>query len=172
MSQTLLNLLEQSIRQRNPVLADALQPGLPEEQIREVLRRAKVEGEIEPIVCLFSWKNGTQIDFGATLNEMSPFPGTIYTLRDLKTMTEDFIMFHQSIVFHPQFAESDGRYFPIFWDNSTSYLAVDLKSSGGRVVLLEPEGEELARTAYNSFEDFLKDAIRANQEDERLMCFE
>ena len=171
MSNVLLNQFEEAIRQRNPNLADRLQPGLSGEQIKKMLQDTGIEGGVEPIVNLFSWRNGSQFDVGVRLAEVTLFPESVYILTDLKTMIEHFEMFHDGFVYHPKFDEADGRYFPLFWDNATGYLAVDLKSPNSRVVLLDPESEDLAREAYSSFDEFLKDAIRANEEGDSLAFF-
>lgn len=172
MSKPLLEYLEKAVRQRNPELAVRLRPGLSEDDIRKMLQNAGVSGDVEPVVSLFAWHDGSQPDPWATLVEASPFPESVYVFGDLATMIEHFKSFHESFVYHPKFYEVDGRYFPMFWDNSTGYLALDLNGSTHRVVLLEPESEELAREAYSSFEGFLKDAIRANEEDDILTCFQ
>jgi len=171
MSKALLNQLEKAIRQRNPTLANRLQPGLSGEQVRKMLQDAEIEGGVEPIVNLFSWKNGSQFDASVRLAEVALFPESVYVFPDLKAMIEHFKMFHEGFVYHPNFDEADGRYFPLFWDNSTGYLAADLKSPTHRVVLLDPESEDLAREVYSSFEEFLKDAIRANEENDSLAFF-
>ena len=171
MSKALLERFEAEIRHRKPDLADALQPGLPEDSIREMLQATEVKGAIEPVVRFFAWKNGCQLDSSVTLGEASPFPESVYVFVDLKTMIEHFGGFHEGFVYHPKFDEADGRYFPLFWDNSTGYLAVDLQSASHRVVLLDPESEDLAREVYGSFDDFLKDGIRANEENDSLTFF-
>jgi hypothetical protein len=172
MSKELLEQFERAIRKRNPALADSLQPSLPEATIREMLQNADVRGHIEPILSFFAWKNGTALGPDVTLGEASPFPESIYCFADLNTMIDHFAMFHEGFVHHPKFEEVDGRYFPLFWDNCTGYLAIDLRSPKHRVVLLEPESEDLAGDAYSSFEEFLQDAIRANEEDDNLVCFQ
>jgi hypothetical protein len=168
----LLDLFEQAMRQRNPALADLLQPGLPEEHIREMLKAADIQGLVDPIVSLFAWKNGTVFGRGITLEQASPFPESVYVFVDLKTMIKHFTGFHEGFVYHPKFDEADERYFPLFWDNSTGYLAVDLHNAKHRLVLLDPESEDLAQEAYGSFEKFLEDAIRANEENDGLVCFQ
>lgn len=166
MIKILLNQFEDAIRQREPAVADSLQRGLPEEDIRKTLREAGVNGNIAPIVSVFSWKNGSQLS-----PEFSPFPKSIYSFGNLRTMIEHFLMFHEAFIYHPKFEQADRRYFPIFWDTSAGYLAIDLKSLSGRLVLLDPETEDMARDAYATFEDFLKDAVRANKERDNLACF-
>jgi hypothetical protein len=171
MTSELLEHFERAIRLRNPRLADSLQPGLPEDDIRKMLDAATVEGEIDPIVSFFAWRNGSRLAPNVLLAGASPFPHCIYVFADLKTMIEHFSEFREGFVYHPKALEVDQRYFPLFWDNSTGYLAVDLKSSKGRMVLLDPESEDLAHEAYGSFEEFLKDAIRANKENDGLAGF-
>jgi hypothetical protein len=169
-SEALLELLYQAIHRRNPVLADSLQPGLPKDNIREMLQAAEVKGYIEPIVDLFAWKNGPAPDPSEMPEELSLFPGSIYDFEDLKTAIAHFVGCREALEFvgHPKFDEIDGRYFPLFWDMFTGYLAVDLQSAENRVVLFELELPELVMEIYVSFEAFLKDAIRANEEDEHM----
>jgi len=169
----LLENLREAIRARNRVLAERLIPGLPEVRIRRALDRAKVQGAVEPIVRLFSWKNGSALD--STLEQMqaSPFPGSLYMFMDLEMMLSHFKEFKECSKFHPKYGEITGRYFPMFWDGSDNWLALDLNPScSSRIVLLETESEEMVREAYASFEDFLHDAIRANRQNQRLACFE
>jgi hypothetical protein len=91
----------------------------------------------------------------------------------LDVMIAHFRGFKEFAVYQPKYTEVVGRYFPIFWDGSTGYLAVDLEPSNrNRVVLLDPESENLVKVAYDSFENFLKDVIRANEEEENLTCFQ
>lgn len=173
MSKPLLEQLETAIRQRNTILAERLQPGLPEARIERMLKRAKVEGAVEPVVSLFTWRNGSHLDPSLTLAQASPFPGSIYIFMDFEMMLAHFRGFKELANYHPKYSEVDGRYFPLFWDGSSGYLAVDLKPSNqGRVAVLDPESEKFATVAYKSFEDFLKDAIRANEENDNLSCFQ
>ena len=168
----LLHDLEQAIRNRSPILADRLQPGLSEERIRRMLTQARIQSKIEPIVTLYSWKNGTNIDPSMTQIQASPFPSSIYMFMELEMMIVHFQGFTEGAIYHPEMAELVGRYFPVFWDGSTGYIAIDLKAQGGgRVVLVEPEWQQPVRQAYRGFTDFLIDAIRANQANEPLTCF-
>ena len=68
------------------------------------------------------------------------------------------------------------RYFPILWDGSTGELALDLDAAGHhRVVSIQTQqtkDEHLLRQAYDSFVDFLRDLIRANQTSELLSCIQ
>jgi cell wall assembly regulator SMI1 len=172
MSKALLHDLERAVCQRYPELAARLRAGLPEDDIQKMLQDAGASGEVKPVVSLFAWHDGSQPAPWATLADASLFPESIYVFGDLATMIEHFKTFQESFIFHPRHHELHGRYFPMFWDNSTGYLAVDLTSATGRMVLLEPESEELVREAYGSFDEFLKDAIRANEAHDILTCFQ
>lgn len=171
MSNDLLDEFGEALRQRNPVLADRLRPGLPLSRIRKMLARAKVEGLLKPIECLYAWKNGTRLD--PSIKDLaSPFPESVYMFMDLEMMLADFSGFKELAAYHPEYAVLVGRYFPVFWDGSTSWLAIDLSPAmGSRVVLIDPETGTAARDVYPSFEEFLKDAIRANRENDTLTCF-
>jgi hypothetical protein len=92
---------------------------------------------------------------------------------DLELMLTDFVGFKELTLYHPGYAEFVGRYFPVFWDGSTSWLAVDLRpSERSRVVLIDPESGTTVREIYPSFEEFLRDAIQANRENDSLTCFQ
>ena len=65
-----------------------------------------------------------------------------------------------------------GRYFPLFWSGSTNWMAVDLRqSANNRMVIIDPDLDEIVNEIYGSFEEFLKDAVRANEQDRALHCF-
>jgi hypothetical protein len=81
--------------------------------------------------------------------------------------------FREGVKYRPALKAVVDRYFPAFWDGSTGWLAIDLKPScNNRVVIIECETENPVREAYSSFEEFLKDAIRANEENDSLACFQ
>src|SRR5258708_6233174 len=173
MSTKLLQKLERALRQRNPILADRLRPGLPELRIRRMLHRAKVEGWAKPLLNLYAWKDGTEIDPGLTQEQASAFPGSVYMFMELETMIVHRDGFAEGAAYQPKMVQLVGRYFPLFWDGSTGYLALDLAPAGrGRVVLIEVEWEDPVREAYRSFDEFLKDAIRANLENDGLTCLQ
>ena len=77
--------------------------------------------------------------------------------------------------YHENMKQIAGRYFPLFWNGSmgrSDWLAVDLEpSSNSRVVLIDTHADDPALQAYSSFDDFITDAIRANRENDSLMCF-
>jgi len=171
MKTTLLDEFERALRERNPTLANRLQPGLPETRIRRMLSRAKVQGAVEPVIELFSWRNGSQLD-PSVAQFSSPFPKSDYIFMDFELMLADFDGFKEGAIYHPRMTELVGRYFPIFWDGSNGWLAVDIGSlSPNRVVLVDAQCEEPVKDAYRSFHEFLKDAIRANEENDKLACF-
>ena len=60
--QELVQKLEIAVLRRNPLLAKKLQPGLPVGKIKKDLKRSGIEGAIDPIVELYSWRNGTALD--------------------------------------------------------------------------------------------------------------
>jgi len=174
MSAALLLRLEEALRRRNPQLVARFQPGIPERRIRRVLERAAVGGATEPIITLFSWKNGMNNDCQALSREQaSPFPKSIYVFKELDAMLADFMGFEECLTHHPEYGKVVGRFFPLFWDCSNSWLTLDLEPSGhSRIVLLHTEFEQMAFEMYGSFEEFLSDAILANEEDDKLSGFD
>jgi hypothetical protein len=174
MNTALFEKLGAALRQRNPELADRLQPGLSENRIRRKLERIEVRGSIEPIVSLFAWKNGVNNSDQALSGEQaSLFPKSIYLFTELDMMAADFQGFKECMEHHPAYAKVVGRYFPLFWDGSNSWLGVDLNSTqNSRLVLIHTEFEQMVFQAYDSFEEFLNDAIRAIEENVSLACFD
>jgi len=148
-----------------------LEGGLPERRIRDMLHRAKVEGNVEPIVDLFGWKNGARAD-PSVAQYASPFPNSEYIFMDLEMMVVDFRGFDELAMYHPRYANVVGKYFPVFWNGSDCWMAVDLEPSNqSQVVLIEGQLENITRPLYDSFHEFLKDAIRANEANDKLTCF-
>jgi hypothetical protein len=174
MNTALFEKLESALRQRNPEVAERLQLGLSESRIRRKLERSKVRGAVEPIVSLFSWKNGVNnYDQAFSREQASLFPKSIYLFTELDMMAADFQGFKECMEHHPAYAKVVGRYFPLFWDGSNSWLAVDLDPANkSRVVLIHTEFEQMVFKAYDSFNEFLSDAIRANEENDSLSCFD
>ena len=89
--------LEHAIRKRNPKALDLLQPGLPREGIRQMLA-AEVKGDVEPVVGLFAWRNGSRLGPEVTLNEASLFPDSVYVFMDFQTMFDHFREFSGSFI--------------------------------------------------------------------------
>ena len=71
-----LKSLEAAFRERNPSLAASLRPGLSPEKITRGLKRAQAAGNLEPVVALFSWKDGFEPDVGVS---MKLFPRFLVT---------------------------------------------------------------------------------------------
>lgn len=78
-------------------------------------------------------------------------------------------MLDEALAYHPKYEEVKGRYFPLFWDSSNSWIVLDLQS--GEIALMLTESEELIHTPYPTLVDFIADVIQANQNDEPLKCF-
>lgn len=169
MRKELFAKLEKEILARRPRLAKALQPGLTEDQIRDILNRAKASNHIDALVGLYSWKNG------AAETPESFFPESIYQFLPLEAAVEHHANLQQAAhalaaMGSPvRISKEEGRYFPVFWDGVTGYLAIDLKHGmGNRVMEVEFESETPFRKVCGSFEEFLVEATRAIQEDEPL----
>jgi hypothetical protein len=169
----LIQKLEAALLRRNALLNEKLQPGLPEAKIKSVLMRAKITGELQPIFDLYSWKNGTILDRDLASLRTGFFPDAVYHFTDLKFATAHMKSFRELGEYRDGLAQIAAEYFPAFWDGSTGWLAIDLKPfKKNRVVKIEFETEKPIHELYSSFEEFLKDAIRANEENGSLACFE
>ena len=174
MNTALFEKLEAALRQRNPQVAERLQPGLSEKRIRRMLERSGAQGTVEPIVSLFTWRNGVNnYDQALSEEQSSLFPKSIYIFMELDMMSAHFGSFKECMEHHPAYAKVVGRYFPLFWDGSNSWLGIDLAPANkSRIVLIHTEFEQMVFRAYSSFEEFLTDAIRANEENDSLTCFD
>lgn len=94
---------------------------------------------------------------------------------ELGSAIVDMKSFKEYAAHQPRFAVLVGRYFPFLWNGSTAWIAIDTEpSDGNRIFAIEIDqtknGQPL-REVYDSFEAFLKDAIRANENNEPLSCF-
>jgi len=168
---TLFQKLEQSAGKRNPTLLKGLAPGLPEREIREALETCGIEGHLDILITIYTWKNGSTLDAGP-LEEASFFPESIYIFLSLEMALSNLESF-TALEIHPLLENIGQRYFPVFWDYGNSYLMVDLKEGyQSRVMLLMPESDQPLQEAYSSFEEFLCDAVRANELNEPLKCFQ
>ena len=169
----LLVELERAITKRNPVLAQRLRPGRSEASVRRSLERAGVSGCVKPVVALFSWKNGSNLDPSVPREQVSPFPKSGYFLfMPLSFTVGHFGEFSAYIASNPRMKEVGGKYFPLFWNGKSGWLAVDLNpAKNSRVVLIESQAENPVLEAFPSFEEFISDAIRANRENNSLRCF-
>ena len=178
----LFQKLEAALLNRNPDLTEKLQDGLPVEKIKQDLEQAGIKGEIAPIIEFYSWRNGTTTD-QSSMEEISFFPVDIYWFLDLKSAIEQFdtinkaaeqlkeLTLDDSEETQAMFSDFQGQYFPLFFNGVTGTIAIDLSSKENRVVAIEFESTEPVRQAYASFEDFLNDAVKANEEECNLSCF-
>ncbi len=179
MNFALLNQLEIAIRARNPALADSLLPGLRESEIRSVLRGANAVGDVTGLVFLYAWRNGTSDAAPLMPPDNAFFPGTSYCFLPLQTGVEHFVTLRTAAAELVEFThdptnigEGAGRYFPVFWDGATGYLAADLRPSHNNgIVIIEFESEEPFRQAYETFDEFIADAIHVNKTNDTLACF-
>jgi hypothetical protein len=172
---------------RNPLLENRLQPGLSEQEISVLLKLADIKGAIQSIIQLYCWKNGTLRDSVLAVSKTGLFPCSTYNLSELKRAIADMKALKDYWIDFPKLSPLVRRYFPAFWDGDSSWIALDLESSDGRVVLIrlsvkkaslqdgryEPQIREInpPREAYTFFVDFVADAIRANVNNEELACF-
>jgi hypothetical protein len=195
----LLQKLEAALAKRNPLLVQhRLEPGLPPAQISKSLTRAGVVGDIEPLVELYAWHNGSELHGEPENGLLDGFaPPKISPLSEgqkaflaqygIKRETEKtslhfmrlktaIIHFkdHSGTMDQPRKAVLGTRYFPVLWDGSTGEIALDLDPAGGRRVvsiqLSETKDAHLLREAYESLEAFLLDLIRANETSTLLSC--
>lgn len=101
--------------------------------------------------------------------------------RETETISYHFISLETAILHMKGFVPSaknqptwsvlTGRYFPFLWDGSNVDLAIDFDPAGkGRIVLMNKKEQHPLRLAYDTFEAFLDDAIRANETNQLLTC--
>lgn len=192
----LIQKLEIALLSRNPALADRLRPSLPVEKIRKDLKRAGITGSIDPIVQLYAWKDGTNLQGeSATVQAAFTPPMEVplsedikqalflihgvkretdmeaYHFPDLKWAILQMRAYKSYAQHNPKLSVLVGRYFPFLWNGSNNEIALDLEPSGhNRVVTIRTQDEQPLREAYDSFEEFLQDAIRANETSEPLSC--
>lgn len=184
----LIQQLEAAILSRNPSLAERLRPGLPIEQIKKDLKRAGVEGAIDPILKLYSWRNGTNLQGESPGLKAGFIPPEIVQLsedikrhllllgveRDTDFRTYHFIELKMAILYRNGYKKSAQyleRYFPVLWDGSTNWIAVDIGPSGhNKVVMIQKRDAQPLQEGYDSFEQFLKDAVWANENNEPPAC--
>lgn len=168
----LIQKLEVAVLSRNPLLAEKLQPGLPVEKIKQDLKRAGIESAINPIVELYSWRNGTVLDRDLASSKTGFAPEMVYNFTELKRAILDMKSYKEYARYHSRLSALVGRYFPFLWDGSTGWIAVDIESSSkNHVMMIQFEDDKPLREAYGSFDEFLMDVIRANEENDSLTCF-
>lgn len=169
----LLQEFERVLRKANPSKADRLLPGLPRSKVQKMLNKNGIQGCVEPILGLFSWRNGTRGEAYITEEEVSIIPFSKFFLPRLDLMIADFCSFPEIVRYQSRYRELVGRYFPILWDGSVNYISIDLESqSVGRVAIIERDAPALVREAYPSFTEFVSDVVVATQNNRRLSCFQ
>jgi len=141
---------------------------LPPAKIRAMLKKANVKGNIEPIIELFSWRNGTFPMQDFTGEKTRIIPHSRISLMRLENMIDHYLCFKEMEEYNPRYKTLGGRFFPLFWDGSSTYILVDLESPDGEILLLETQSDHFLREGYCTFADFIRDAIRANQMGEPL----
>jgi hypothetical protein len=176
---SLLAKLESAIRARSPALADLLLPGLPEFEIRSTLSNVKAEGDISALLLLYTWHNGISSPAGPSPADNAFLPRTDYRFLSLQDAAEQFAALSavaDGLIELTGDPTNIGHYarwhFPVFWDGATGYLALDIRpSQGNRIVIIEVESEKPFQQAYETFEEFIADVLRANEENDTLACF-
>ena len=174
----LLAKLDAAIRKRDPRLANHLRPGLPPNVIARRLK--KVAGETGPLLELYGWHDGTEPlcwsegdTHKMSLLELSVIPGELCVFEKLEGAVATFAGWVEIAKYHERINEAVGRYFPLFWDGSDTWLTVDLKAGQkGRIVYFELQNDSPFKEAYATFDEFLIDAVRANETGEPLRFFE
>ena len=161
--------LERAILSGRPELAKSLQPGLSHERVREILNRARVEGNVYAVVALYSWRNGSHT---ATPWETF-FPKAIYHFLPLEDAVQHWASVQKAIGTLVELGtpvampKEEGRYLPTFFDGASGSLAIDLKPGmNNRVMAVEFESEEPFREVCSSFDEFIIEATRAIEKDE------
>jgi hypothetical protein len=167
-SKDLLIKLEEALISRESNFEKLLQPGLSAGIVRDKLHEAGFNGNVEALVELYTWKNGTFPEKKMTLGQTSILPDDIYQFIDIDTAMEQQKMILDIPIIleaHPLLAENPQRYFPFLWDTVTGYMVLDTALEGNQGILhMEIESPELFDKAYESFESFLKEVIEENIE--------
>ena len=175
---------ERAAISRNPDLVRKLRPGISEARIKRGLSHAKATGELGPIIAFYTWRDGTDLSLSIPVNakreleaekaKVAFFPGPpFYYYLGLEMAVGHFGHLEAAAKNHPKLKAGVGRYFPVFWNGSTDWLALDISPSNkNRVILMEHEANRPFKEAYSSFDEFVADAIRANTENKPLRCFQ
>lgn len=167
--------LEEAVCRRNPRLNSRLQPGLSEAKIKKMLEKAGLKGAIEPLVQLYSWKNGMIVDFELRASKSAFFPQQEYFFLKLDRAIDSLRLFREATDAHPEnpkLTEALNRYFPFMSNGSVKFIAVDLAPlRQNRIMLIDMDADEPFRQAYPTFADFIEDVIRANDDNAGLACF-
>ena len=109
------------------------------------------------------------MDITAFRSAVSLLPKQTYYFISLERAVNDFDFVKQIAKKYPTAAPVTGRYFPILWNAATGWFALDLNSeTAGRVAIIQPKAQDACHDAYDSFEAFISDVVRANREDDFL----
>lgn len=194
--QEFLEQFESALARRNPGAAAALQPPLAEDQIRKDLKRLGIKDRIDPIIALYTWHNGARFIKEDNAYHQGFAPPLVSTL-DAKTIefmqgigakfdpnkkiynAYTFFSFEGGIgdlkrwkKFAPKLPDCSllaGRFFPFMLNKAGDQLAIDLTPQrDNRVVVIANDKRVIE--AYDTFESFLQDLIRANETGELLTC--
>jgi hypothetical protein len=192
----LIQQLEAAVLRRNPGIAAAFQPGLPPEQIRKDLKRAGIRGDVEPLVELYCWRNGAKSFKESEAYEQGFAPPVISTLdqahidfmRGLGHKFDPHKRLYDAYNFsefqgglwhvkhwkkfsrtNPKLVGLVGRYFPFMANKAGDSIALDVHPEAHHRVVIVTKDNDVCE-AYDSFEEFLKDLIHANETGELLAC--
>ncbi len=177
-----LQKLENSIRKRGTLVAERFRPGLSQRQIRRVLREKLVTGNVETLVAIYTWRDGTDLHarnpfkiepYVRLKADLSIFPKEpFFFFPSLEMSLAQFTGFSEYSESRPSLREAIGRYFPVFWDGAIRCLCLDISEHGNNQVLdLFLNTERPIRVLYPSFGSFVDAAVRANLEGEELSAF-
>lgn len=175
MDKNLWERLESAVCSRNPKIGPRLQPGLNEEKIKKWLAKANLTGAIQPIVELYSWKDGMRVDFELRASKAGFFPGQNYFFDSLDKVSDTLRFMKAADKNRPEsrkLGEGINRYFPFMCNGAVKFISVDLDPShNNRIMLIDMDAESPFREAYGTFNEFIEDVIRANTENVGLSCF-
>src|SRR5688572_26788569 len=91
--------LESALSARNPLLTQRLRPPLSVPGIQAMLTNAGLGGNLQPVIALYSWHNGTTLDQTLMNSNSGFFPGEIYQMSSLdKALLH--LEGHKETIFH------------------------------------------------------------------------
>jgi hypothetical protein len=168
----LFERLEAAIARRSPVIWQHTAPGLDENIIRRRLKRAGFEGDIQPIVDIYGWRGGTFLNRDVAAEKFGITPGGIYHFLEFEMAIGHAGHLREAARFHPHLAPAVGRHFPILWDGSDCWYAIDTDAGcNGRVIHIESQSDRTFQDSYSSFDEFLSDLVECNESGEEMRCF-
>jgi hypothetical protein len=164
----LLPRFEVAVIGHHQLLAGKLRAGLPREIVGQYLRRHRVEGDIDDIISIFVWKNGTRLDPELAASKRGFFPGKPYYLLDLEMAVGHLDHTRLAAQKHVRLA-AGLSYFPLFWDGSTTWIAADTTAhQENRVIVADHRAEHPFREISESLRSFFTGAIAAIRENRDL----